>query len=182
MTVKRLVIVIAAVVLVLALAIFGAFKYLELRGRFVITVTASFYTQDESGYTIRRQARPAEQAEVAAGNWAEDFRQDHFSDGVMKTSFGHGPGIIRGTIPAADIMKAWPDAPEAANWPFEISFYNLSSGRTFHFYLDIRIHTDTGTAAADLYVFRDGNAEADVSHWEGGLYEKISVSPEYFDI
>ena len=182
MTPRRLLIVIAAVILVLVLAAFGAFKYLELRDRFVITVTASFYKQDEAGHTTRGQARPAEQAEVAQGNWAEDFRQDRFRDGVMKTSFGHGPGIIRGTIPAGDIMKTWPDAPEAVDWPFEISFYNLSSGRSFHFYLDISIYTETGTAAADLYVFRDGNAAAVVSHWEGELYEKVSVSPEHFDI
>ena len=182
MTVKRLVIVLAAIILVLALAVFGTLKYLELRDRFVITVTASFHMKDESGHAIRTLARPAERAEVAAGNWAEDFRQDRFHNGVMKTNFGHGPGIISGIIPAGDIMKAWPDAPEAVDWPFEISFYNQSSGRNFHFYLDISIQTDTGSAAAELYVFRDGNAKAVVSRWEGELYENVSVSPESFDI
>lgn len=100
----------------------------------------------------------------------------------LHTGFEHGPVEIKGVIPADSIRNAYSQSAVTEDWPFSIVFYNTSSGRVFHIYLDVEYNTIEGTAKADLYIFEDPYAAPVVAHWEGQPGELIAVSPDGMEI
>ena len=179
MIMKRILAIVLAAVLLLTLADV-AWRYIGEKERTNITVSATL-RQTRDGYTYEPQALPAETGQMANGRY-DEFRRVSFKDGILYTGFEHGPITIQGIIPAENIRQVWADAPEDADWPFSISFYNQSTGRVFHIYLAILYDTETGLASADLYIFQKGYARPITSHWEGELYELVNIAPENMDI
>ena len=176
---KRIIPVIAAVTLLLAA--WGTLRIIQISKMSDITVTASFHSKNEGGSAVRRMASPQTQAQIGYGH-DPDFRPVRFKDTVLRTGLDYGPVEIRGAIPAESIRTAWPGAPFDEDWPFSIAFYNTSSGRIFHMYLDISVDTKTASAQADLYIFEDRRAQPMTAHWEGRPGEPISVWPDGMEI
>ena len=176
---KRIIPVIAAVTLLLAA--WGTLRIIQISEMSDITVTASFHSKNEGGSAVRRMASPQTQAQIGYGH-DPDFRPVRFKDTVLRTGLNYGPVEIRGVIPAESIRTAWPEAPINEDWTFLIAFYNTSSGRVFHMYLDISVDTKTASAQADLYIFEDRRAQPMTAHWEGRLGEPISVLPDGMEI
>lgn len=180
MKTKRSIVAIGIPIL-LMLAVWGAFRIWQAKGSSDIAVTATVLSEDESGQTERQRIQPKAAAEVLLGNSAQ-ARQAVFDNGILHTGFEHGPVEIKGVIPADSIRNACLQSAVTEDWPFSIVFYNTSSGRAFHIYLDVEYNTIEGTAKADLYIFEDPYAAPVVAHWEGQPGERIAVSPDGMEI
>ena len=174
-------IIIAGILFCLLLAVWGAFRILQAKESSDITVTATILSVNEAGQTIRRKIQPKEAAELLIGN-SDQARSATFIDGIMHTGFDHGRVEIKGVILSNSIHDAYPQSVVTVDWPFSIAFYNTSSGRVFHIYLDIEYNTLECTAKADLYFFEDHFAMANVAHWEGKPGEPIIIYPDGMDI
>ena len=174
-------IIIIGVIVCLMLAVWGAFRILQAKEFSDITVTATVLSTNVAGHTTRQRIQPKAAAEHLVGNCCQ-VRSATFSDGIMHTGFNHGPVEIRGVIPANSIRDAYLHSVVAEDWPFSIMFYNTSSGRVFHIYLDIEYYTLESTAKADLYFFEDHYVMATVAHWEGKPGEPIIIYPDGMDI
>ena len=174
-------IITAVVFICLMLAVWGAFRILQTKESSDITVTATVLSMNEAGQATRRKIQPKETAEIRIGN-SDRSRSEAFTNGVLHTGFDHGAIEIRGVISAEEIRKNCPQSVVSEDWPFSIMFYNTSSGRVFHIYLDIDYNTLEGTAKADLYFFEDHYAMATVAHWEGKPGEPIIIYPDGMDI
>ena len=176
---KQAVIIICCIVFVVAAVI--ALILWQNSGTSDITVTAVFHLQDESGQSYSKQVQPSDSVIKRTGN-NDDGQSIQLRQGVLHTGFDHGPIEISGTIPADKIHEACPEVVVEKDWPFSIAFYNTSSGRVFHLYLDIEYDSATGLAYADLRIMNDKNVMVTTSHWEGLLGEPINVSPEHMEI
>ncbi len=173
---------ITAVTLCLLLLTAGlGFRLLRVSEQSVLTVTAGFCSQNGSGSTLKKLVLPHREAEIGYGHWPE-FRAVRFDGSVLRTGLDYGPVEIRGAIPAADIRAAWPNAPIDGDWPFSIAFYNTSTGRAFHMYLDISVDTGTAEARADLYIFEDRTSSPVTARWTGRPGEPVSVCPDGMEI
>ena len=177
-------IITAGVFICLMLTVWGAFRIWQAKGFSDITVTATVLSMNEADQTTRRRIQPKEAAELQIGYSGvnDRSRPEAFTNGVLHAGFDHGAIEIRGAIPAEEIRKACPQSVVSEDWPFSIMFYNTSSGRVFHIYLDIEYNTLEGTAEADLYFFEDHYAMATVAHWEGKPGEPIIIYPDGMDI
>ncbi len=174
-------ITIVGILVLLVLAVWGAFRIRQAKGASYITVTATVLSANEIGQTTRRRIQPKAAGEILIGN-SSQARPAVFSNGILRTGFDHGPVEIRGVIPADSIRNVCPQSAVTEDWPFSIAFYNTSSGRAFHIYLDIEYNASEGSAKADLYIFEDPYAAAAVVHWEGQPGEPIMISPDGLDI
>ena len=171
---------VAAAALV-ALAAAAALIWFGFRGRCDLTVSALFRIKDPAVYAhgyVEQNVLPADEAELARGNWDAAPARVRFRAGVLHTAFDHGPAAVSGLIPRQSLEAAWPGTPYHGDWPFTVSIYNTSSGRRFHMYLDIRYDAETDAASADLYIFQDGSAHAVADHWSGKLGEPITAGAE----
>ena len=146
-------------------------------GRMSEVTVSAVIRMNEAGNRISRRAVPNTSAQMCSGN-GDNYRPVTFDNGILRTDFTHGPIRIIGTFSADDISLAFPNTERIEDWPFSIAFYNTSSGRVFHMYLDISCDVEADTACADFYIFEDHNANATVLHWTGRPGETISVGPK----
>ena len=147
-----------------------------------LTVSASFRQINKSRETDQKFIKPDTAAQIASGNYEASFRPLPFINGTLRTGLAHGPIKIKGFFPCKSIQETFPSCSIDDDWPFTVSFYNTSTGRVFHFYLDVTCDPITEAASADLYIFGESNAHPLVAHWEGYLGNAIDISPEHMEI
>ncbi len=174
-------IIIAFALVIGVLAIWGIFRIWKAKEYSDITVTATVLSVNDAGQATRQRIQPKAAAEVLIGN-SRQARPATFSNGILRTGFDHGIVEINGLIPAERIKQICPQSGVTEDWPFFVSFYNLSSGRVFHIYLDIEYDVLKDTAKADLYFFQDRQAAATVAHWSGRPGNPVFVFPERMEI